>query len=189
MQLELVGCTGAGKSTLAKRIESAARAQSVDLALGDEFVLLRLGLRRMRARRLRAVAVHVVAFWGCLTRGWRHGAFIRIAYRVLCDPKIPRRRRWNQLRKVFKQLGRYEVIRCRRQSRTSVIVDEGTLHTAHNLFVHVACDVNQDYFRQFAERVPLPRCRYLPPRARRRACRANARARTSSHFRSNTSVR
>ena len=156
MQLELVGCTSAGKSTLAKRIAAAARAQGVDLTPGDEFVLNHPGLRHLRLRRLRAVAIHVVAFWGCLTKGWQHLQFIRFAYRVLRHSKIPQRQQWNQLRKVLKQLGRYEIIRSQKQSQTSVLVDEGTLHTAHNLFVHVAGEVNDDHIRQFAEWVPLP---------------------------------
>ena len=156
MQLELVGCTGAGKSTLAKRIAATAQTQGVDLVLGDDFALSGMGARRLRPRWLRAIAVHVVAFWGCITKGWRHVQFIRFSYHVLRLSKIPRRQQWNQLRKVFKQLGRYEVIGCGRQRQTSVLVDEGTLHTAHNLFVHVGCHVNQDDVRKFAERVPLP---------------------------------
>ena len=156
MQLELIGCTGAGKSTLAARIVDAARAEGIKLVLADEFALNQLGLRHLRTRWLRAVAVHVVAFWGCISRGSRHVRFIEYAYRVLHYSKIPRRQQWNQLRKVLKQLGRYEVIRCRRQSQTPVLVDEGTLHAAHNLFVHVANDFNNDHVRQFAERVPLP---------------------------------
>jgi len=156
MQLELIGCTGAGKSTLAARIAEAARAEGIDLELADEFTLNQLRLNHLRTKWLRAVAVHVVALWGCITKGWRHVKFIKFANFVLDDSKIPRRQQWNQLRKVLKQLGRYEVIRSYGQSHASVLVDEGTLHAAHNLFVHVACEFNSQHLQEFAEQVPLP---------------------------------
>ena len=156
MQLELVGCTGAGKSTLAARVADVARAEGIELVLGDEYALKQLGLGHLRTKWLRAVLVHVLALWGCVSRGWRHRRFIKFASHVLRQTPIPRRQRWNQLRKVLKQLGRYEVIRSRRQAQTSVLVDEGTLHAAHNLFVHTACDLNPEHVRQFAELVPLP---------------------------------
>ena len=41
-------------------------------------------------------------------------------------------------------------------NQTPVLVDEGTLHAAHNLFVHVGFEFDDDHVRQFAEQVPLP---------------------------------
>ncbi len=71
MQIELVGCTSAGKSTLAAQITEAARAEGIDLMLADEYALDQLGLGHLRKRWLRAVVVHIVAFWGCVSKGWR----------------------------------------------------------------------------------------------------------------------
>jgi hypothetical protein len=110
----------------------------------------------LRKRWLRAVVIHIVAFWGCVSKGWRHIRFVKFAYRELRHTNISRRQQWNQLRKVLKQLGRYEVIRCTRQSQTPVLVDEGTLHAAHNLFVHVGFASDDHHVQQFAEQVPLP---------------------------------
>ncbi len=155
MQLELVGCTGAGKSTLAARITEVARAEGIDFTLGDECALAKIGLRHLKSRLLRAVCVHFVAFWSCLANGRRHVQFVRFAHRVLTSAKIPRRQQWNQLRKVLKQLGRYEVIRSLGDP-TPVLVDEGTIHTAHNLFVHLAGTFNDELVGQFALQVPLP---------------------------------
>jgi hypothetical protein len=75
---------------------------------------------------------------------------------VLRAARIPRPRQWNQLRKVLKQLGRYDLVRRRCQERGTVLVDEGTIHAAHNLFVHVDREVNRDQLQDFAECVPLP---------------------------------
>ena len=156
MQIELVGCTSAGKSTLAAQIGEAAGAEGIDLLLADEFALDQLGLGHLRKRWLRAVVIHVVAFWGCVSKGWRHVRFIKFSYRELRRTNISRRQQWNQLRKVLKQLGRYEVIRGSRQNQTPVLVDEGTLHAAHNLFIHVDFEFDSDRLQQFAEQVPLP---------------------------------
>lgn len=156
MQIELVGCTSAGKSTLAAKLAEAAHADGVDLLLADEFALNRLGLGYLSKRWLRAVVVHIVACWACLSRGWAHRRFVKFSHQQLRQANLPRRQRWNQLRKVLKQLGRYEAIRGAGTNQTPILVDEGTLHAAHNLFVHVGFGFDQEQIREFAEAVPLP---------------------------------
>lgn len=156
MQIELVGCTSAGKSTLAEKLTDAAGAQGVGLLHADEFALNQIGVGHLRKRSLRAVVTHLVAFWGCTIRGWRHREFILFAYRQLRHAHVSTWQRWNQLRKVLKQLGRYESIRSARRCQKPVLVDEGTLHAAHNLFVHVGYEFDESHLREFAERVPLP---------------------------------
>ena len=90
MQIELVGCTSAGKSTLVAQVTEAARAEGIDLLLADEFALDQLGLGHLRKRWLRAVVVHIVAFWGCVSKGWRHVRFVKFAYREAATHEIYR---------------------------------------------------------------------------------------------------
>ena len=156
MQLELVGCTGAGKSTLAARIVETARADGVEIVLADDVALQPLGMGNSSRGGRRAAAIHFVAFAACLTHGWQYRGFIRSAHRVLRAARISRRQQWNQFRKVMKQLGRYELVRRRTQERRPVLVDEGTVHAAHNLFVHVDREATDAELQSFAECVPLP---------------------------------
>lgn len=155
MQLELVGCTGAGKSTLAARIMEVARAEGIDLWLADDFALDQLRLRQLKSRWARVLCVHFVALIGCVANGWRHVRFVWFTYRVLHSTNIPRRQQWNQLRKALKQLGRYDVVRSL-GDHAPVLVDEGTIHVAHNIFVHVANTCSEEQVEQFALQVPLP---------------------------------
>jgi hypothetical protein len=156
MQIELIGCTSAGKSTLAAQIMDAAQAADIDLVLADQFALDTLGLGKVRKKSLRAVFVHIVAAWGCISQGWRRLRFIALSRTELRHTNISWARQWNQLRKVLKQLGRYDLIRRSRPNQKLVLVDEGTLHAAHNIFIHVDFEFDQARLQQFAEQVPLP---------------------------------
>ncbi len=156
MQLELIGCTSSGKSTLATQMATVARANGIELAMGDDIVIRSLGVRDLPSRRLRAVAVHLRTFLECLTHGRKYATFLATARRSLRYSAIPRRRQWNQFRKVLKQLGRYELIRRSCHNEPFVLVDEGTLQSAHNLFVHVERGYDDSHVHAFAEQVPLP---------------------------------
>lgn len=156
MQIEFIGCTSAGKSTLIKALAEIAREEKVDLVLENDFMLGQFGLGFLKATWWRAVMVHLVAINSCLFRLRRNRQFIRFATRILRHSGIPLRQQVNQFRLVLKQLGRYEIIRRRCPDDTIVIVDEGTVHTAHNLFVHVSNDLDASEVNEFASLVPLP---------------------------------
>ena len=156
MQLELVGCTGAGKSTLAANILKTAQADGFEIMLADDVALRQLGWCGTSPGRLRSVALHAAALIACVTDGWQYRDFIRSAHGVLRSAKIPLCQQCNQFRKVLKQLGRYELVRQRSQELRPILVDEGTVHAAHNLFVHVNREAADEELQSFAECVPLP---------------------------------
>jgi hypothetical protein len=60
------------------------------------------------------------------------------------------------LRNVLKKIGIYEIIRFRGASRQIILVDEGVLQAAHNLFVHSAVQVKMENLATFAQLIPLP---------------------------------
>ena len=156
MQVELIGCTSAGKSTLTAALTAAACEEEIDFSLGDDVVLKHLGARSVRNKPVRAALLHAVASAGCFLFSWRHIGFMRLSHRVLKYSGIPLSQRLNQLRKVLKQLGRYEIVSRRHVEKEIVLVDEGTVHAAHNIFVHETGDPRGDDIQAFAEIVPLP---------------------------------
>lgn len=157
MQVELIGATGSGKSTLADDLCVVACADGRPLMLGSDFLLKVICFCRIRNKVLRAVLLHVVAAFGCCL-GWRkYWRFIAFCWGQLHRPPISRWHRWNQFRKVLKQLGCFVVVaRDKCNTKRLVIVDEGTVHAAHNVFVHVGTKASQRDLSMFADTVPLP---------------------------------
>ncbi|NIN34297.1 MAG: hypothetical protein GTO60_04010 [Gammaproteobacteria bacterium] len=60
------------------------------------------------------------------------------------------------LRQVIKKTGIHAIIRFRGSDQQVILVDEGVLQVAHNLFVHRSVDVKTEHLSTFARLVPLP---------------------------------
>jgi len=154
MQIELIGCTSAGKSTFARSILSASRGAGAGVVLGEDLVLGLLGLRpetpwRALALNLAGVAAGV--------RWWRtHRAFLAWVLGVLGSLPISPLARAHTLRNVLKRLGIYELVRRHSSGDQIVLVDEGVLQVAHYLLVHLSARVDPDLVREFARLTPRP---------------------------------
>ena len=64
--------------------------------------------------------------------------------------------RLNVARNVLKKIGIHEIIRHHAGDERIVVVDEGSLQAAHNLFVHMSVGVNPGDVARFSGLVPLP---------------------------------
>lgn len=158
MQVELIGCTGTGKTTLARRIIAAAPARGVCAQFGDQLALRHLGLGRLAPGLPRTLLFDL----GLLTVGLAtlpaHQSIDRLAIREIqaLPPAVPVGQRLNLVRNVLKKSGLYEMIRRVDHDQTLTLVDEGTLHAAHNLFVHVSVKPNLRQLSTFTRMVSLP---------------------------------
>lgn len=158
IQIELFGCSSAGKSSLAPRLLQSARALGVKAAMSEDFVLRQIGLERIRARWLRTLCVDLLAGAACL-RAWReHRAFLRLVAGSLrrLPPAVSWPRRLNAARNVLKKTGVREIVRRRAAPGELIVLDEGTLQTAHYLFVQACAEPDPEQLGAFLERVPLP---------------------------------
>jgi hypothetical protein len=158
MQIELIGCTGAGKTRLARRILQASQEQGIDTLLGDDFVLQQVHLNWVKRRLARTLCVDLVSLLACLIT-WRNNVeFYRFALRFIWQ--LPAGVAWieklNIARNVLKKIGIFEIVRRRGADRQIVLVDEGTLHTAHYLFVHVSVVPNTSELSTFVRLAPKP---------------------------------
>lgn len=155
MQIELIGCTGAGKSTLARGIQQACREQGLDILLGEDFVLEQCRMDWVRSDLLRKALVNVTGILASLIT-WRNNRRLSLfATQLLFQLPIPRLERVSLLRNVLKKIGLYEIIRLRRRDQQVILVDEGVLQIAHNLFVHVSSGVKSEHLSTFAGLAPL----------------------------------
>lgn len=156
MQIELMGCTSAGKSTLSRGILRRCQQQGVAISAGDDFVLQQVGLNWVKGHGPRTLLVDLLALCACLATWRSHGAYYRFATGLLWPLPIARFEKLNLLRNVLKKIGIYEIIRWRSTDRQIVLVDEGVLQAAHNLFVHGGVEVKGAHIGTFARLIPLP---------------------------------
>lgn len=156
MHIELIGCTSAGKSSLASRVVDDCRVRGIPAVTGHDLALLAVHLHWVRHRLVRTLLTDLVAGFACLLAWRRHSRFVRFALRTIARLPVPWLQRVNTARNVIKNAGIWEIARRAAGDGRVVVVDEGTLHTAHYLFVHVSVEVNRPGIETFARLVPLP---------------------------------
>jgi thymidylate kinase len=156
LQIELIGCTSAGKSTLTRSILQACHQQGLDILLGDDFVLRQVRLNWIKSHLLRKLLVNLVALSASLVT-WRTNLKIyRFAAQFLFQLPITQLEKLNTLKNVLKRVGIYEIIRVRSTDRQAILIDEGVLQAAHYLFVHSSVQVKAEHLATFARLAPLP---------------------------------
>ncbi|HLF28445.1 MAG TPA: hypothetical protein VJG32_19095 [Anaerolineae bacterium] len=156
MQIELMGCTSAGKSTLTRSILQVCREQGVDVFRRDDFVLKQIRLNGIKGHLPRTLLVDALALFACLLT-WRNNLkFYRFATRLLFQLPIALFDKLNLLRNVLKKIGIHEIIRFRSTDQQVILVDEGVLQAAHNLFVHSAVQVEMEHLATFVRLIPFP---------------------------------
>lgn len=156
MQIELIGCTSSGKSTLIRKILHACNEQGIDILLGTDFVLKQVRLNWIKNHLLRTLLIDLGALFACLIT-WRENVkFYLFATRRLLWLPIALFEKINLLRNALKKIGIFEIIRFRSANQQIILVDEGVLQAAHNLFVHASLEVSMEHLYTFARLVPLP---------------------------------
>jgi hypothetical protein len=155
MQIELLGCTGAGKSTLAAAILVRSHQAGIDVVMADDLILERVRLGWLKTKLVRTCVINAISLLTCLATWPRYSACGTFALRHVWALPVSWPDKWYLTRIVLKKLGTYEIARRHRDSRI-VLVDEGTLQAAHNLFVHLATAPKRSDIAEFARLVPLP---------------------------------
>lgn len=153
MIVELIGCDGAGKTTLSRMLCEHGIAGNRVVAMPD-LLLDRPGLRRITHR----TAVNVVQDIGGLPfflGGFqRHREYVAFAARMLARHEPSTLDKLNSMRGIVRRIGMYELAR-RRATNTIVVSDEGTVLSAYHLaFSDVPFDPSE--LEEFTRLVPRP---------------------------------
>ena len=156
MQIELFGCTSAGKSTLADSILHSCRQQGIDLQASDDFVLSLVSLRGVQNRWVRTFLIDLCSLIACLATWAGHRDFFSLAGRTLKRLSVPWLEKLNLARNIIKRVGIFEIVRRYASGRQLVLVDGGTLQIAHHLFVHLPVQTHAGDVAAFGKVVPLP---------------------------------
>jgi thymidylate kinase len=139
MLIEFIGPTGAGKSTISRRVVDSLRARPLDIRL------LHTG----------GLGFDLVAVPGFLSFSRRQRTFCLFAARVVMRDADSLLSGLNLFRHFAKKMGMYRLLRSRPADQ-HILWEEGTLHAAHNLFVHVGRRPRLAEIHQFARDVPKP---------------------------------
>jgi len=154
MMIEFIGSTGAGKTTLISEVQRrlAEQAQAVT---SFDLVADLLGLRRVTHPTLRNLIQDLVGLPFFVGSLYRHRAFAVFALKVLARHKSTTFFTLNYLRSIVRKIGTYEIVKRYQRDRI-VLVDEGTVLSAHLLFVFTRAITSQEDIEKFASLVPLP---------------------------------
>lgn len=158
MQIELIGCTGTGKSTLANRILQACQEQNLNVVDGDDFVLQLARIGWIQSYYVRTLFVDLFTLFACLFT-WRKNRTIylltlKIVFRL--PSSFSMFKKLNMIRNTLKKIGVHEIVANYASDQQVVLLDEGTLQIAHYLFVHISGGPKQADFETFIREIPRP---------------------------------
>ncbi len=156
MMAEFVGSTGAGKTTLAADVHRRlTEARERGVATSIDLVAERIGCRPPAHPTRQNLLSDIVGFPFFVRSTFRHRAFPLFAARFLARQRGRIFLRLNRLRNVVRKIGTYEIVQRHGDDRI-VLVDEGTVLAAHNLFGDDDTAWGPEDLQTFARLVPLP---------------------------------
>jgi thymidylate kinase len=154
MIVEFIGSTGAGKSTLIAEVQRRL-AQSADVMTSFEVVASPLGLRHVTNLTVRNLIQEIVGFPFFLWSLNRHRMLIVFILKMLARQASFSFFTINNLRSLERKLAVDEILK-RRPAHQYILVDEGPLLLAHNVFVYTNAQYTEEEIARFASLVPLP---------------------------------
>ena len=158
MQIELIGCTSAGKSSLSQQVIQRRQQNGVQVLTSYEFVLDWAHFGWLKNHKARMAVLNVVALIACLLAWPRNRAFYRFvsgAIRRLPSTVRPAEK-LKIARIAARNIGIDEIVRRGSKPKQIVLADEGTLHIANYLFVHASHEPNLKDLNAFLNLVSLP---------------------------------
>ncbi len=157
MQFELIGCTSAGKSTLAPKIVRAGRELGLDIQLSDGFVLKLLRLNWIKNEFVQRRLIELMAFLACLASWRKHRKFYSFAIHASLQAPGSWLYKASVARITLRKIGIYEIIRHYGSDQQIILLEnEGVLQAAHALFVHSGGRSRPNELSAFVQLAPLP---------------------------------
>lgn len=154
MIVEFVGSTGAGKTTLISEVKRRL-AETTDVTTSYDVVAAPLGLRGVTHPTAKNLIQELVGLPFFMRSLRRHQAFVVFTLKMLARQTVFTIFTINILRSLVRKIGVYEIIR-RHEPHRIILVDEGTVLTAHNVFVFSGAVYTVEEIATFASLIPMP---------------------------------
>lgn len=157
MQLELIGCTSAGKSTLATQLLTLGALTGVRMEKSYDYVLRRYQFGWVRAHKVRMLLLNLLAIGAALVVFWQRPRFGWWLLSYLCNLPAPITlgERLKIARITWRNLGIHHLIQQAPPDRL-ILADEGCIQAAHYLFVNLAQQPDLAALDYFLHQIPLP---------------------------------
>jgi thymidylate kinase len=157
MYVEFTGCSGSGKSTVSEWVirHLLRRGHHVHSVHATHFSVLGPMLRCVRHPTLQNLLLDAHGLRQCL-RSSESREFMQFAGSLLRRHADSFSRKLNLYRGIARKVGVHALMISQENRGEYRIVDEGIIHSAHNLFVHVRSVPDERELQEFVERVPLP---------------------------------
>lgn len=158
MHIEIIGSTGAGKSSLTKSILQANSNQDLDITTSYNFVLQQTRLNWIRNHSIRMVFLNLFALFACLLSARKNLELFQFVIKIIkqLPDSVSQLEKLKIARIVARNVGVYEIVDYYSSDKQVILADEGTIHTAHYLFVHVSVEPNIHDIETFMQLVSLP---------------------------------
>ncbi len=156
MRIEFIGCTSAGKTTLAKKMVQAGKAQGIDVQLSDDFILGWSRLDWIKNDFIQRRVIELLAFGACLVSWWRHRDFNRFVMEISRRTPGSWLYKLSVARNTLRKIGIYEIVRRFSSEQQIILLDnEGVLQGSHTLFVHSEPRPHERDLDRFVTLAPL----------------------------------
>lgn len=154
MIVEFIGSTGAGKTSLISKVERRLR-ETTNVRISFEVVASGLGLGNVTHPTARNLIQEFIGFPLFVRSLVQHKAFVVFIVRMLRRHAKFSFFTVHYLRSIERTMGVYEVIR-RKNKDVIILVDEGTMGLAHNVFGFSNEEYSEVEITQFSDLVSLP---------------------------------
>ena len=154
MIVEFIGSTGAGKTTLISAVQRRL-AQTAKVSTAYEVVATPLGLNHVTHPTAQNLIQEIAGLPFFIRSLPRYNGFLVFALEMLARHGKFTRYTISYLRCIERTLGVNEIIR-RGGKDSIVLVDEGTMLSAHSLFIYTDATYTSMEISKFASLVPLP---------------------------------
>ncbi len=154
MVVEFIGSTGAGKTTLITEVQRRL-AETAHVTIASDLTAGLLGLGRVAHPTARNLIQDIVSLPFFVSSLYQHRAFVVYTLETLARRKGNPFFSANYLRSIVRKIGTYEIAKRYNHNRI-ILVDEGTVLSAHLLFVYNSTVYSQEDIEKFASLVPLP---------------------------------
>ena len=154
MIVEFVGSTGSGKTTLIS-VTKQMLSKRAFVSTASDMITRKVGLQSVTHPTAKNMIQEIIGFPFFLRSLPRHKDFALFTLNILARQSGFTIFTLNNLRSFERKLGVFEINRLIDQNKI-ILVDEGTVLLAHNLFVFNNLQFPSDVFSKFASLVPLP---------------------------------
>lgn len=158
MLIEFAGCSGAGKTTLSKRVLAALLARDHHGVYSPDEVARATRTAWLQNLTLRNILLNFALLPWFVCTLFKHLRLYGFAFRVICRDGAGILDRVNRIRSTMRLLSCDAMLRNRGTPTQLTLVDEGVIACAQNMFsfAHSGSSPNWDEVRRFAKLAPVP---------------------------------